>query len=436
MELSEAFYAGLSLVPDAALQKALNDQEAFIQLYNVAVQNFAGPVVKDALGSDNKPKALKAITPKDGQPEKKYLNDLASMISAVIGTRKKFKGLPNAVYLTGNKWHPDVERFRIDDFGMKDYNSSDVILNYGNRFVGVSLKKKPTITSDSPTMINNSFQTFLNQKDLKPLEQKINDVRIGFYANVIKQACLPGGPLEDLTNGTSAADILKLDPTKKSDAQKIFNIKVKRLKGDGKKSPTIPLINLKGTDEIDRGGNASLPPKTREDFRKFVNQSLYSSSSQVNPLFQAFLDVMNDPKISSTIADALLNKTLKLKLFDSLDTWKNFDYDFLLVEGVGQVNTKLEPTIAAANVSDLHSVIIAVLMLRKLPASLEFNKEKTGTGAARVNFTLKKGKYKILDIVLRYKGAFSSMPQFLGTTTQEFKTLVKSGDKFLMDLRA
>ena len=50
MELSEAFYAGLSLVPDAALQKALNDQEAFIQLYNVAVQNFAGPGVKDALG--------------------------------------------------------------------------------------------------------------------------------------------------------------------------------------------------------------------------------------------------------------------------------------------------------------------------------------------------------------------------------------------------
>ena len=165
MELSEAFYAGLSLVPDSALQKALNDQEAFIQLYNVAVQNFAGPGVKDALGSDNKPKALKTITPKDGQPEKKYLNDLASMISAVIGTRKKFSGIPNAVYLTGNKWHPDVERFRIDDFGMKDYNSSDVILNYGKRFVGISLKKKPTITSDSPTMINNSFQTFLNQKD-------------------------------------------------------------------------------------------------------------------------------------------------------------------------------------------------------------------------------------------------------------------------------
>ena len=436
MELSEAFYAGLSFVPDTSLQEAQRDQEAFMELYNVAVQNFAGPGVKDSLGSDTKSKALRDISVPEGQePKKKFLNDLASMISAVVGTRKKFGGIPDAVYLTGNKWHPDVEKFRIDDFGMKDYNSSDVILNYGNRFVGISLKKKPTITSDSPTMINNSFQTFLNQKDLKPLEEKINDVRIRFYANVIQQACQPGGPLADLTNGMSADDILKLNPAKKSDAQKIFNLKVKRLKGDGKKSPYIPLINLKGTDEIDRGGNTSLPPKTREDFRKFVNQSLYSSPGRVNPLFQAFLDVMNDPKISSTIADSLLNKTLKLKLFDSLDTWSDFEYDFLLVEGVGQVNTKLEPNIAAANVSSLHSMMIAVLMLRKLPASLEFDKEKTGTGAARVNFVLRKGKYKILDIVLRYKGAFSSMPQFLATTTQEFKDLTKRGDKFLMDLR-
>ena len=436
MELSEAFYAGLSLVPDSSLQKALNDQEAFMELYNIAVQNFAGPGVKDSLGSDTKSKALRDISVTEGQePKKKFLNDLASMISAVVGTRKKFGGIPDAVYLTGNKWHPDVEKFRIDDFGMKDYNSSDVILNYGNKFVGISLKKKPTLASDSPTMINNSFATFLTAKELKPLEQKINDVRTRFYANVIREACQPGGPLEDLTNGTSAEDILKLDPTKKSDAEKIFNVKVKRLKGDGKKSPSIPLINLKGTDEIDRGGSAQLPPKTREDFRKFVNQSLYSSVGRVNPLFQAFLDVMNDPQVSSMIADSLLNKTLKLKLFDSLDTWSNFEYDFLLVEGVGQVNTKLEATISPANVSSLHSMMIAILMLRKLPASLEFDKDKTGTGAARVNFVLRKGKYKILDIVLRYKGAFSSMPQFLATTTQEFKDLTKRGDKFLMDLR-
>ena len=102
-----------------------------------------------------------------------------------------------------------------------------------------------------------------------------------------------------------------------------------------------------------------------------------------------------------------------------------------MVEGVGQVNTNLTPNVATANIKDIHSVMIAMTKLAKLPSSLVFDKVKTGTGAARVNFTLLKGKYKILDIVLRYKGNFFSMPQFLGTTTTEFNKLVKQGDKML-----
>ena len=107
------------------------------------------------------------------------------------------------------------------------------------------------------------------------------------------------------------------------------------------------------------------------------------------------------------------------------------DFEFLLVEGVGQVSRKIEPSIVAANVSDLSSMMVAVLMLRNLPTSLVFDKVKTGTGAARVNFTLLKGNYKLLDIVLRYKGNFTSMPQFLGTTTTEFKNLVKKSSKII-----
>ena len=97
------------------------------------------------------------------------------------------------------------------------------------------------------------------------MEKKITDVRRTFFANVIKQACLAGGPLADLTNGTSASDIAKLDPSKPSDAEKIFNLKVKRIKADGR-IENIKLINLKGTDEIARGGNTQLPEKTRKDF--------------------------------------------------------------------------------------------------------------------------------------------------------------------------
>ena len=437
MELSEAFYAGLSLVGNETLQKASTNKEEFVKLYDVVVNNFKGPGVLDGQGNVTKTKASSAITVKEGQsPNIKLYNDMAAAMSAVIGTRKIKSGIPQAVYLTGNKWNEDVEQFQLDvkqGFGMKDYNSSDVILKYGNTYVGISLKKKPSATAPSPTMINNSFNTFLDGKNLQALQTKINDIRTSFYANIIKEACLPNGPLGDLSNGMSAADILRLDPNKKQDAQKIFNLKVKRLKPNGK-TENIPLINLKGTDEIEKGGTTKLPTKTREDFRKFVNQRLYSTTSQVNPLFQAFLDAMSDPKVSNMIADSLLNKTLKLKLLDTLDTWAKNDFEFYLVEGVGQVNTKLMPTVSTANIKSIHSVMITMSKLSRLPSSLVFDKVKTGTGAARVNFTLLKGKYKILDIVLRYKGNFFSMPQFLGTTTPEFNKLVKQGDKFLDSL--
>ena len=436
MELSEAFYAGLSLVDTDTLVQASKNKDAFVELYDVAVQNFAGPLVKDGQGNVTKNKGVNKISVKEGQsPNIKLYNDMAAALSAVIGTREidRLSGIPQAVYLTGNKWHNDVKQFYIDvdaGFGMKDYNSSDVILRYGNTYAGISLKKKPTVTSASPTMINNSFNTFLSGSDLSELQTKINDIRMSFYANVIKEACLPGGPLGDLSNGMSAPEILRLDPTKKQDARKIFDLKVKRLKADGK-SENIPLINLKGTDEIERGGTTRLPQKTREDFRKFVNEKLYSTTTQVNPLFQAFLDAMSDPKVSNMIADSLLNKTLKLKLLDILPDWTNNDFLFYLVEVVGQVNTSLTPNVAAANIKDIHSVMITMTRLANLPSSLVFDKVKTGTGAARVNFTLLKGKYKILDIVLRYKGNFFSMPQFLGTTTPEFNKLVKQGDKML-----
>ena len=259
MELSEAFYAGLSLVDTKTLKKAASDKEAFVELYDVAVKNFAGPLVKDGQGNVTKNSGVNKISVKEGQsPNIKLYNDMAAALSAVIGTRaiKQLSGIPEAVYLTGNKWNSDVQQFQIDvkeGFGMKDYNSSDVILRYGNTYAGISLKKKPTVTSASPTMINNSFNTFLEGKDLSELQTKINDIRMAFYANVIKEACLPGGPLGDLSNGMSAAQILRLDPNKKQDAQRIFNLKVKRLKADGK-TENIPLINLKGTDEIERGG--------------------------------------------------------------------------------------------------------------------------------------------------------------------------------------
>ena len=72
--------------------------------------------------------------------------------------------------------------------------------------------------------------------------------------------------------------------------------------------------------------------------------------------------------------------------------WSNNDFLFYLVEGIGQVNASLTPNVATANIKDIHSVMIVMTRLAKLPSSLVFDKVKTGTGAARVNFTLLKGK--------------------------------------------
>ena len=177
MELSEAFYAGLSLVDTKTLERASRDRETFVDLYNIVVNNFNGPNVKDGQGNATKSAASKKITVKEGEePSLKLFNDMAAALSAVLGTRTiRNRGIPEAVYLTGNKWNADVEKFKIDvqkGFGMKDYNSSDVILRYGNTYVGISLKKKPTSSADSPTMINNSFATFLEGPKLRDLEKK------------------------------------------------------------------------------------------------------------------------------------------------------------------------------------------------------------------------------------------------------------------------
>mgnify|MGYP003323958869 CR=1 FL=1 len=89
---------------------------------------------------------------RDGSLASLY-SDLASQISAVLATRSAIgqKGSPSAIYLTGNVWNTAVQQFKIEAFGMKDYNSSDVIVQYGDTYYGISLKKKPSHVAHAET---------------------------------------------------------------------------------------------------------------------------------------------------------------------------------------------------------------------------------------------------------------------------------------------
>ncbi len=418
-EISEAFYAGLSLVDTPTLNAAKNNKEKFNALYNVSKLNFDSAAVLDK-GGTKRGMQDQIISMEGNNKQEALYSDLAVGISAVLGTRDIKKGTPDAVYLTGNQWHRDVQKFKIKAFGMSDYNSSDVILKYGTEFIGISLKKKPTATSASPTMINTAFSKFIDGSKLKTIQKEINDHRIKFFASVIKQATEPGKPLSNIEDKNA---IGKLNPDNLAQAKKIWDMKVNVI-GSNKKIKKVALINLKGASHLI---DSETVANDGDEFRKYVNTSLQSQGRVVNPLFQGFLNIMNQPEIRERISDSLLNKVLKLSLFDELDTWKNFQFGFYLVEGVGTVDRNLNPSVGNATAINLHSVMVAVAHLAKLDSRLEVDFTKTGERkAAKVFFILYKGPHPLLDIELRYKGSFTSFPQFFATMTPEFKKLIKN----------
>ena len=432
-EPSEGLYAGLSFVSTADLQASRNDVDKFKELYFVALENLKSDKVLDAAGNATKNGMIRIIDldTSSKKPQDIY-GDLAASISAVLGTRSKLRKdkVPSKVYLTGNQWHPDVEPFKVKAFGMTDYNSSDVILKLnGNDFVGISLKKKPKVNSASPTLINNAFSAYIEGPKFASTRAKLNDHRIKFFAGVIKEACGPGGPLERFAVAGNK-EISKLNPKNIQDAKQLWDIKVIRSKGGGK-TQKIPLINLKSESELaDRNGlikNTGSEP-SQVSFRDFVNKKL-QSTGKLNPLYQGFLDIMNQDDVKETLADVLLTRVLKTGLLDTLDTWDKYEFGFYLTEGVGTVDKNLSPNVGSANVLDVHSIMIAMANLSKEETKMVLDKQKTlSKNAAKVFFTLSKGKTPVLEIELRYKGDFAAFPQFFAGITPEFKKMIKEGD--------
>ena len=432
-EPSEGLYAGLSFVSTADLNSAKNDVSKFKELYFVALENLKSNKVLDAAGNATKNGMIKIIDldTSSKKPQDIY-GDLAASISAVLGTRSKLRKdkIPSKVYLTGNKWHPDVEPFKVKAFGMSDYNSSDVILKLnGNDFVGISLKKKPKVNSASPTLINNAFSAYIEGPNFASTRSKLNDHRIKFFAGVIKEACGPGGPLERFADAGNK-NISKMNPNNIADAKALWDMRVIRNKGGGK-TEKIPLINLKSEADLqDPNGliKQSGAEPSQISFRDFVNKKL-QSTGKLNPLYQGFLDIMNQDDVKENLADVLLTRVLKTGLMDTLDTWDKYEFGFYLTEGVGTVDKNLSPNVGSANVLDVHSIMIAMANLSKEETKMVLDKQKTlSKNAAKVFFTLSKGNTSILEIELRYKGDFAAFPQFFAGITPEFKALIKQGD--------
>jgi hypothetical protein len=479
LELSEAMYAGLSKIDTPRLIEASKNAEAFNELFPDAVKTFQSTATDTNGLKDQFVSAINAKVAerddKDIEKKKKQeiYSDLAAGISAVLQTRSDLGvGIPDAVFVTGNQWPDEVKDFKITAYGMKDYNSSDVILRYGTTYYGISLKKKAFESAPSPTLINTAFGSLFQGTEFTSLRIRIGQAKKKFFAKVIYDACTDDTPNSPFyvpeANDGRGGTILECNQTYQTtatktlksekfsirgmglqpdgtldirDAEKILDIKVdiwrKDDKGNWKIKKGVKLLQVKDPTHLTRI-SAEFPKEFQTRFRDYINKSLYARNGKISDLWQTFTNIMNFDKpvaggksIKQSLVDGLFSRILKIDLYDRLAKIKRNDFKFYLVTGAGRAlkprgSDVFVPKVEQGNTKGLSSILanLAELCPDDCQKSIEY--KTASETAAKVSLTLfvtpkgSRNKVPILDIELRYSGNFNADPQFRGTMTKEF----------------
>ena len=479
LELSEAMYAGLSKLDSGVLSRAAGDTEAFNELFPLAVKTFESTATdsnglkEQFVKSINSKVAERSDKKAQDKNRKAVYSDLAAGISAVLQTRSDLGvGIPDAVFITGNQWPDEVKDFKITAYGMKDYNSSDVILKYGTTYYGISLKKKAFESAAAPTLINTAFGSFFQGTEFTALRSRIMQAKKKFFAKVIYDACTdetPSSPfyVPEANNGRGGT-ILECNKTYQTkatkalksekysirgmrlqsdgtlnirDAEKILDIKVdiwrKNDEGEWEIKTGVKLLQLKDPTALTRI-SPEFPKEFQTRFRDYINKSLYAKNGKISELWQTFTNIMNDDRpvvggksIKQSLVDGLFSRILKIDLYDRLDKIKRNDFKFYLVTGAGRAlkprgSDVYEPKVEKGDTKGLTSILanLAELCPDNCQKSIEY--KTASETAANVGLTLfvtpkgSRNKVPILDIGLRYSGNFFAYPQFRGTMTKEF----------------
>ena len=479
LELSEAMYAGLSKLDTGVLTSAADDAEAFNKLFPLAVKTFQSTATdtnglkEQFVNAINSKVAERSDKKAEDKNKKAVYSDLAAGISAVLQTRSDLGvGIPDAVFVTGNQWPDEVKDFKITAYGMKDYNSSDVILKYGTTYYGISLKKKAFESAAAPTLINTAFGSFFKGTEFTALRSRIMQAKKKFFAKVIYDACTDDTPNSPFyvpeANDGRGGTILECNKTYQTkatktlksekysirgmrlqsdgtlnirDAEKILDVKVdiwrKNDKGDWEIKTGVKLLQIKDPTALTRI-SPEFPKEFQTRFRDYVNKSLYAKNGKISELWQTFTNIMNDDKpvvggksIKQSLVDGLFSRILKIDLYDRLAKIKRNDFKFYLVTGAGRAlkprgSDVYVPKVEKGDTKGLTSILanLAELCPDDCQKSIEYN--DASETAANVSLTLfvtpkgSRNKVPILDIGLRYSGNFNADPQFRGTMTKEF----------------
>lgn len=479
LELSEAMYAGLSKLDSGVLTRAASDTEAFNELFPLTVKTFQSTATdtnglkEQFVNAINSKVAERSDKKAEDKNKKAVYSDLAAGISAVLQTRSDLGvGIPDAVFVTGNQWPDEVKDFKITAYGMKDYNSSDVILRYGTTYYGISLKKKAFESAAAPTLINTAFGSFFQGTEFTALRNRIMQAKKKFFAKVIYDACTDDTPNSPFyvpeANDGRGGTILECNKTYQTkatktlksekysirgmrlqsdgtlnirDAEKILDVKVdiwrKNDKGDWEIKTGVKLLQIKDPTALTRI-SPEFPKEFQTRFRDYVNKSLYAKNGKISELWKTFTDIMNDDRpvvggksIKQSLVDGLFSRILKIDLYDRLAKIKRNDFKFYLVTGAGRAlkprgSDVYVPKVEKGDTKGLTSILanLAELCPDDCQKSIEYN--EASETAANVSLTLfvtpkgSRNKVPILDIGLRYSGNFFAYPQFRGTMTKEF----------------
>jgi len=488
LEISEAMYAGLSKMDSTVLQEAATDAEKFNDLLPKTIRSFstsaidADGLINSFVKEINSLMEERANASVQDKNRKAVFSDLAVGISAVLQTRKDLGvGIPDQVFMTGNTWPSEVAPFKIAAFGMDDYNSSDLILKYGNLYYGISLKKKAYASAASPTLINNAFSSFFQGSEFTKFIMEMTQAKTKFFAKVIYDACTdntPNSPFyvpeaNDGKGGTilECNQVYQTKGTKNlvsqkytisgmklqsdgtlniQDARKILDVRVdiwrKSKKGDWEIKKNVKLLQLKDIKALTRISN-EFPTEFQTRFRKYVNESLYAKNGKISELWTTFVSIMNDDRprqggksIKQMMVDSLFTRILKLDLYKKLEEIKRNDFRFYLVTGSGRSlkprgSEIYEPKVEQGTTKSLTSILanLAELCPDDCQKSIEFEEaSETQASVALTLFVTPKGttnKVPILNIKLRYGGDFSAFPRFEATITKEFIAYGKKKSK-------
>lgn len=302
------------------------------------------------------------------QYDKNY-NDLATAISSSNSILEL--ATPKTVFWTGQSWDKRIEKFNPKVSNIRDYNSSDIVIEgIDGKFLGISLKKKGKSQDVDPTLINKPItgeKSVLKDVLDDSFIEKIEQQKEIFFDNVIKKYY----KIKDL---------------------QLNNFSVKEKK--------------KMISDISQAKMGGYIKSKDNNFFKYIGENL------------------------PNYTEKFTTKFLELLFRTNLSKMLNADeFTFYLSTGIGRFNGK-NLTIENSDTKDLNSIV--EVLSKIFNSDLEMKKTKgkknaweDGTSAAKVFFTITSDNVPIINIEIRYKGSYTANPQFQAVATPNFKNLFK-----------